>query len=319
MFVKPASDSKILSVVVVNWRTPDLTIQCAHSLERQDLSDWSLEVIVIENGSRDGSLERISAACPTAILLENAENYGFAKANNIGIARSQGRYVALVNSDVIVHDGCLKELLDYMEANPQVGLVAPKVLNEDGSLQVSWSPEPSYYGLLLRALALDTAFGWVFGKERSPGLGARIGSGRAAEILSGCFLFARREALQDVGLLDENFFMYGEDKDWCKRFWDSGWTVVYLDATSATHLGGRSSGFMPGVFALALQKATLAYWRKHHGACGRDAAFLSLQTINLRRILIHTLIGYLCRSTESRQRAQTAASSLTSLLGERRT
>lgn len=215
---------------------------------------------------------------PQVRLVRNQVNAGFAKGNNIGIRHCVGKYLLLVNSDVTVLSGCIPRLLAYMEGNPGVGLSGPKVLNADGTLQHSCYGLPTLWNTLCRALALDSLlprarlFG---GREMRYAAHETI---EKVEMLSGCFWLARRTAVEEVGLLDERFFMYGEDIDWCKRFGLAGWEVAYFPLSQAIHYGGASSANAPIRFYLEMQKADMNYWKKHHGrlavACYAGINFL---------------------------------------------
>jgi GT2 family glycosyltransferase len=155
-------------------------------------------------------------------------------------------------------------MLAHMERCPSVGMLGPKILNADGTLQPSVMGFPTVWNTFCRALALDAVF------PRSKLFGGRLmafwhhDAILRAEVLNGCFWTVRREALERVGLLDEDFFIYGEDIDWCKRFHDGGWDVVFFPDARAIHYGGSSSSNAPTRFYVEMQKADLQYWRKHH-------------------------------------------------------
>ena len=264
-----------LSVVIVNWNTKDFLVDCIRTILKTTIEN-RVEIIVVDNGSRDsspaaaGDFEGVTVIC-------NQRNLGFAAANNIGIRASTGKYVCLVNSDVKVLEGCLDRMCQYMEGHPKVGLLGPRVLNKDLSLQRSCAELPSVWNTLTQALMLDK----LFPKVRC--FRARFmgdfdhASERNVEVLSGCFLMARRKAIGEVGLLDERFFIYKEDVDWCKRFGEAGWRVRFYPQASAIHYGGASSLVAPAAFLIEMEKANLQYWRKHHTRIGYAAtAVISL-------------------------------------------
>lgn len=256
---------KPLSVIIVSWNACGFLQKCLSSL-RQWGGSLVKEIIVIDNGSSDGSPEMVVREFPGVDLVQTGENLGFSRANNIGIKRASGAYLALINSDVVLHPGCFERLAEVIRADDDVGLVGPKVLDQDGCLQRTCRTLPTLWNTACRAFALDTAFPrW------------RLFSGREmrhwqhdnraeVEVLSGCFWLARREAVEDVGGLDERFFFYGEDTDWCKRFGDAGWKVVFFPEATCTHFGGASSANAPLRFSVELLRANLVYWRKHEGA-----------------------------------------------------
>lgn len=247
-----------VSVIIVNWNARDYLLKCLGSLP-SGLGSLEAEVIVVDNASSDGSAQAVRERFPEVKVLQQDENLGFAKANNIGMRESKGRYICLVNSDVVVLGGCLEELLRFLERHPVAALAGPRVLNPDESLQPTCRRFPSLGGSLLSAVGLD---GWnYFSHDRT----ARV------EALSGCLLMARRKAVDEVGMLDERFFFYAEDKDWCKRFHDAGHEVWYCTEAEAVHYGGSSSALAPVRFYIEMQKANLGYWEKHRGAAARGA------------------------------------------------
>jgi GT2 family glycosyltransferase len=244
-----------LSFIIVNWNAKEYLLQCLDSLACE-AGRHRAEIIVVDNGSCDGSPEAVASEFPQARLLRNHANLGFAKANNIGMEQSAGDFLFLVNSDVKVLPGCIDRMVGYMARNPAVGMLGPMILNPNLTWQPSCRKFPSLGNMLGRAFGLDNVFPRI--SRYPPG---RI---RCVEVLSGCFLMLRKEALPRVGLLDESFFMYAEDIDWCKRFWQAGWEVVYYPAARAIHYGGASSARAPVRFYLEMLHANLLFWKKHH-------------------------------------------------------
>jgi len=253
-----------VSVVIVSYNTRELLRDCLRSVSDQS-KEVAVEAIVVDNASQDESQSMVKTEFPFVTLLENTENLGFAKANNLGIRASKGRYVALVNSDVVVLEGCLQRLVRFMDAHPAVGMVGPRILNADRSLQPSCRTFPSLWNNFSQAIGLSRLF------PRSSFFGDwsmkywAHDTVREVDALSGCFWMLRQKALDEVGLLDERFFMYGEDLDWCRRFHDAGWGVHFYPEAEAVHFGGASSASAPVKFFLEMQKADLQYWKKHHG------------------------------------------------------
>lgn len=253
-----------ISVIVVVWNAKEYVLECLGSL-RDHCGDVYSEVIVLDNASTDGTPEMIAALFPEFKLIRNPENYGFAKANNIGILASSGDYVCLVNSDVKFTSDCLSPMLDYMVAHPDISMVGPKMLGARGEVRRSTMRFPTIWNNFCRALGLDVAF------KRSRLFGGWMMSDfdhqttRPVDVLNGWFLLARREAIDRVGLLDPQFFMYGEDMDWCYRFRQAGAKLVFFADAEAIHYGGASSANVPIHFYLEQYRANWQYWRKHHG------------------------------------------------------
>jgi GT2 family glycosyltransferase len=252
-----------VSVIIVSWNARDHLMKCLASLAPA-VCRHPMEIIVVDNASSDGSADAVQERFPHVRLIRNADNLGFAKGNNAGIRASTGRYLCLVNSDVEVLPDCITRLVDYCEGHPETGMAGPKVLGGDGELQRSCRGFPTLWNMFCRALALDT----IFPKSRLfAGYSLSYwpqDSLRPVDMLSGCFWLVRQEALATAGLLDESFFMYAEDMDWCKSFWNHGWKVMFVPAAEAVHYGGGSSANAPVRFYIERHRADLQYWRKHH-------------------------------------------------------
>ena len=255
--------------------------RCLASI-RETCDTLNPEVIVVDNASTDGSADMVADEFPEAILVRAEENLGFARANNVGIACAAGRFIALVNSDVVVHSGCIAALLTYLEQHPEVGLAGPKILGIDGRLQHSFGRLPTVWNTACRLFGLDRVLSrWqVFSGFQMRHLTGDVTA--EVEVLSGCFWLARRDAIRDVGGLDEQFFFYAEDVDWCKRFAGNGWKIVYVSEAVSTHFGGGSSSIAPLRYSIEMLRSNMKYWRKHHGHLGQYA----FQTLVLFRFLL---------------------------------
>lgn len=251
-----------LSVVIVSWNAKDFLAECLLSLFQHDYPGL-LEVVVVDNGSEDGSVELVEMQYPHVKMISNGENLGFAKANNIGIRQCCGKYIALINSDVHVLPECLSNLVNYCESHPRSGLVGPYIFGADGEQQISFRATPSLWSVLSRALALDVVISRAADYWRRNSLRHAKTAPTSVDILSGCFWLVSRRAIEEVGLLDELFFIYGEDMDWCKRFSDAGWAVDFVEDAKAIHYGGASSANSPIRFSVEMQKSDYQYWRKH--------------------------------------------------------
>ena len=255
-----------ISVVILSWNDKQYLEVCLRSLLDARLSR-TMEIIVVDNASTDGSPEMVEALFPAVKIIRNAENLGFSKGNNVGVKASRGKYVYLLNSDVKVFVGCLDALADYLDQNPRVGMVGPKILNRDLTHQSSCRRFPTLWNNFCEVAGLAKVFA-----------GSRIFSGEHmfyfkghrlmdVDVLVGCFWTIRREAVNEFGLLDEGFFMFAEDLDWCKRFWEAGWRVVFYPEAQAIHYRGGSSTKKDAVWlALTQQRSVLRYWKKHYSA-----------------------------------------------------
>jgi GT2 family glycosyltransferase len=275
-----------LSAIIVNWNTKLLLHECLESLcSHPPLRP--MEVIVVDNASVDGSCEMVESCFPQVKLMRNSQNVGFARANNMAIEASVGKYVALVNSDVRVLPGCLDALADFLDRNPSVGNVGPRVLNSDFTLQASARNFPSLWNNFCTAIGLAAAFPLRKCCSGEPMLYFDHARTRCVDVLVGCFWLLRRTALEQIGMLDEDFFMYGEDLDWCRRCWDAGWEIVFCPDAEAIHHRGRSSAAHPVRAAVTQQRSVLHYWDKHHGAAARRA----IRSVFFCRYAIRYVVG----------------------------
>ncbi|HEV2397914.1 MAG TPA: glycosyltransferase family 2 protein [Candidatus Sulfotelmatobacter sp.] len=256
-----------ISVVIVAWNAKRYLEMCLDSLIAAP-PRRSMEIIVVDNASADGTAEMVKEKFPQVTLIRSEENLGFSKGNNVGIRQARGQYIALVNPDVVVFPGCMDALADFMDQNPKVGNAGPRVLNPDMTLQSSCRRFPTLWNNFCSATSLATKFKnsrffagehmFYFPHDRT----------LPVDVLVGCFSFIRRQTFDEVGLLDENLFMYGDDVDWCRRCWEAGWQVVFYPGARAIHDRGKTTAPYPVRFAVAQQRSILYYWSKHHSIFG---------------------------------------------------
>lgn len=222
----------------------------------------------------DGSPEMVAEQFPEVTLIRSKENLGFARANNLAIKRAAGSMIALVNSDVVVHPGCLDALAAFLDHHDSVGLVGPRVIGGDGNVQRTCRRLPSVWNAVCRSLALDRVFSKcsVLSGHEMRHFAHDICA--EAEVLSGCFCVARKKAVDEVGGLDERYFFYMEDVDWCKRFTDAGWKIMFIPEATAIHYGGASTSMAPLRFSIEYHRANLQYWQKYHGITGQYTYYL---------------------------------------------
>jgi GT2 family glycosyltransferase len=279
-----------ISVIIVNWNSRDFLDRCLQSFAQAPCSR-SVEIIVVDNASSDGSPEMVAERFPEVRLIRNQENLGFAKANNQAIRISRGRYISLVNSDVEVLPGCLDALADFLDSHSEVGNVGPRILNADRSLQSSCRRFPTLWNNFCMAAGLATLFrgSRVFCGEHMRYF--RYDRTLAVDVLVGCFWMMRRAAVEAVGLLDEDFFIYGEDVDWCLRCRQAGWQVLFFPGAEAIHHRGASSAADPVRFAVLQQQSVLRYWAKHHGLPARMGIRCILAFQYFTRYLLSTAFG----------------------------
>lgn len=230
-----------LSIVIVSYNTRDILKQCLESIAMSDIM-LPNEIIVVDNGSRDGSNEMIESCYHSVILIRNQDNLLFAKASNQGIRAGRGAYVMLLNSDTVLQKGVAEKLTKFLIEHPRAAAAGPKVLNLDGSLQSKGAPLLSLFSTAMILL----------------GVGKNISTGKLEQTLfpkicwdenrksrvgwiAGCCMMIRKEALVEVGGLSQELFFYGEELEWCHRANRAGWEIWYVPEASVFHIGGCST------------------------------------------------------------------------------
>lgn len=281
-----------LSIIIVNWNTRDMLCDCLTTV-LAGLGGLSAEIWVVDNGSDDGSQAMLSGAFPQVRLIANRENRGFAAANNQALARAKGRHILLLNTDTLVQGTVLPDAVAWLDAHPAAGILGPRILNRDGSVQGSASAFPSLYRLARQTLGLH--------KAEPPNRGYT--GAHEAEVISGCAMFVRAAAMAQVGLLDEAFFFYGEETDWCRRFARAGWGVVFAPVGEITHFGGGSVRRLNHRRDLMLTEGTVRLHAKHSGIAGGVACYLLLALFNTSRAAGWTVMA-LARRPGAAERAR---------------
>jgi len=253
-----------VSVIIVNWNTKELLRDCLSSA-CENAGDIDYEIIVIDNASADGSAEMVKNDFRQVILIENSENRGFAAANNQGIAVAKGRYVLLLNSDTVVLDNAIANTVRFADENPQAAVTGCRVLNPDRTLQRTCFMFPSVLNMLLSSTYLYKLFSKnrFFGREQMTWWDRN--DVRPVDVVTGCFMLVRREAIEQVGMMDEQFFMYGEETDWCYRFREKGWKVIFAPVGQIIHFGGQSTAQKPVAMIVQLRLSILKFMKKHYG------------------------------------------------------
>jgi N-acetylglucosaminyl-diphospho-decaprenol L-rhamnosyltransferase len=249
-----------ISVSVVSYNTRDLLAEALRSVQMQQALDW--EIVVVDNASDDGSAEMVAREFPSVRLLTNSTNRGFAAANNQAIAASTGEYVLLLNSDAVALPGSIEAMVGVLDARPTVAVVGGQLLNADGSFQSSYADFPTLLGELLLACKLASL---VYGRHYPSYPPGKSQVERCAGWVSGAFLMVRRKAIASVGMLDEEYFMYTEETDWCYRMRKAGWQVAYLPTAKARHVVGASSRRATERRRGQIYRSKWLFLRKHRG------------------------------------------------------
>lgn len=253
-----------LSVIIVSWNLKDDLVACLMSLlENRPQADF--ETIVVDNASTDGTVDLLKKHFADVIVVANTENRGFAAANNQAVKIAKGQYIILLNPDTIVHPYCLENLITILDKNPEVGMCGPRLIDTDGATYSSVGYIPTFRSLLY-SKTVFRSFG-IFRSHYKKLTVNDFDYDKQADVeqLSGAALMVRRSILEEIGLMDEDFFLYYEDADLCLRIRKAGWKIAYVPEAVITHIGGTSSEQIPIRKYIMLYKSLFVYLRKHRG------------------------------------------------------
>jgi len=252
-----------LSIVIVNYNTGKLLRSCLESVYA-GANGTPLDIWVVDNNSRDNSIAVIKSLFPLVQVIENRANVGFSRANNLVVSQSRSDFILLLNPDTVIIGDAIERVVKFMKEHPEVGIAGCKVLNRDGTLQLACrrsipTPEVAFYRL--------TGLSKLFPKSRvmakynmtyeSPDQTHEV------DAVSGAFLMIRRQVVEEIGPLDERFFMYGEELDWCLRAKRAGWAVMYYPGAQIIHYKGESTKYNSRKAALEFHRAMYLFHRKH--------------------------------------------------------
>lgn len=294
-----------LSVIVVSWNTRELLRRCLETLRAEldaigPSSTW--EVFVIDNNSSDGSADMVRAEHGWVKLTANRENLGFAKANNQAIREAKGRLVLLLNPDTEVRPGAIRTLISFLSERPRAGVVAPRLLNSDGSTQRSCREFPTFIGMIYELIGLSRMFpnNKTFGRYKM--LDWNHDDEREVDQPEGACLLIRRELLDGVGPLDEGFFMLFEEVDWCYRVKKAGWQIWFTPRAEIVHHYGQSIKQVKVKMILSSHKGLYRFWFKHYregrwyldplAYCGLMAlAYVRIAAFELKKLTMKSAVN----------------------------
>lgn len=299
-----------VSIVIVNWNTRDLLRGCLTSIQAQTAVPH--ELIVVDNASVDGSASMVAAEFPGVRLIANPVNRGFAGANNQGLAIARGRHLLLLNPDTIILDHAIDRTLAWLANHPDVGCVGCQVLEGPEVIQQTCFADPSPLNLLvteaglMRLAQFWPALGgsWYLDWDRR--------TEREVDVVSGMFMLVPRAVLEQVGPLDEAFFVYAEEADWCRRIRKAGWRCVFAPVARIVHLdgGSKSTSQIKSKMHVQLQKSHLIYARKHHGRAGYLAGKAIFVASAALRWLVFGALGLVRSNEERRARVRLSSAAL---------
>ena len=308
--VPPKDGQPEVSVIIVSWNTCELLRGCLASVEAE--TKVPHEVIVVDNASSDGSAAMVAREFPGVVLIVNAANRGFAAANNQGLAVAKGRHVLLLNPDTIILDDAIGRMVGWLARHPDVGCAGCQVLEGPDVIQQTSFADPGPVNLAIVELGLHRLARWlpVCGRPWYREWDRR--SEREVDAVSGMFMLVPRWVLEAVGPLDEAFFVYAEEADWCRRIRKAGWRCVFTPVARIVHLdgGGKSTVQIKSRMHVQMQKSHLIYVRKHDGVL----AYAMVRTLFVGSALLRALLFGGLRLMRSdpltRARARLAAASL---------
>ena len=259
-----------LTVIIVNYNTAHLLHRLFETLDA-GRGVLNLQVIVVDNASRDNSIEILRSCYPNVELIENAVNVGFGRANNQALPFVRARYVLLLNTDAFMERNALVDTVDFMATHPQCGVLGVKLIGRDGSLQPSCRYFPTPWNVFLFSTGLDR---FVPKARLVDDMSWDHAVTRECDWVPGCYYLIRREVIDRVGLFDPRYFLYYEEVDHCRAVRQAGWSVIYYPFTQVVHIGGESASSDAALTQLGRQisilqiESELLYFRKHYGLLG---------------------------------------------------
>jgi hypothetical protein len=273
-----------LSIVIVNWNTCELLAQCLDSIFAHP-PGGDFEVWVVDNDSQDGSREMVQDRFPMVHLVANGENPGFARANNQALRRACGKYILLLNPDTLVTHGALERLVRFMEENPEAGGAGPRLLNPDLTLQESCYPRPTLFSEFWRMFHLES----IRHQGTYPMDQWSLEEDREVDVLKGACMIVRCDVLNQVGFLDEDYYIYSEEVDLCYRMQQAGWRLYWVPQAQVIHFGGQSTQQVAQEMFLRLYQGKILYFRKNYGRFAVLIYKLILYMASFWRVLLTPL------------------------------
>jgi len=279
---------KDLSIVIVTWNAREVLLDALSSIERVVLARTGsgkikTETIVVDNGSEDGSVEAVRSRFPWVDLIDLPENLGFARGNNVGLNRSDGRHALLLNSDTLLLPDALESCVRFLDDNPSVGVVGPQLLNPDRSKQNCIHNFPSLISEIIPRGVLETLFPKSFPSKRYP-----HEEPIEVDAVLGACLFVRREVLEEVGLMPEDYFFFLEETDWCFQIKKAGYKVVHVPTAQVVHIFGASTKKkMPTATRVEYHRSLYRFFRKNRNRF----SWLILQTIRCLKLALYVVLG----------------------------
>ena len=284
-----------ISFIIVNWNTRQLLLDCLASI-RSTVKEYAYEVFVVDNGSADGSQQAVREHYGSLVsLIENAENLGFARANNQAMKRAAGRYIILLNSDTVLREDTVSGLVRFLDDNPDTALAGPRMVGADGRAQNSFDNFPTLATELLNKSLLRLLF-----PGKYAGKALKAAEPFEVESLIGACIAVRHTAIRRVGMFDEDYFFFLEETDWCLRMRRAGFRIYHLPQVAIVHRQGQSKKQRPALSWIEYYRSLYLFFKKNRPA----SAYYTLRVCRFCKLmanLILTVLG-LCLTLGARPR-----------------
>lgn len=291
-----------LSVVIVNRNTKDLLLDCIDSINAT-VPPCTFEIWLVDNASSDGSIEAVKRSFPEVKCIENNKNLGFAKANNLAIRQANGRYVVLLNTDTVLTQSALRILIEFMDSNKDVAICGGQLLNGDGSLQNSIANIPTLATELLNKSLLRRLF-----PVRYPGKENLFERPTEVESVIGACMVVSKDAIDRVGLLDETYFFFLEETDWCLSMRKKGWRIFFHPSARIFHLQGQTAKKNNIAARIEYWRSRYSFFRKHYSVMENIILMAGLLIKLLFSVILQFILA--CVSVKARARLKVNASLL---------
>ena len=290
----------LISIVIVTYNSIDVIAPCLHSILR-DSSGLHVETLVVDNGSHDATLEVVQRDHPWVHLIAGHGNIGFAAGNHIGFRKARGKYLLMLNPDTRLQPGALRALIDFAISNPKAGMIAPRLVNQDGSLQHSTFRFPdlrqAFFGFFEKLVPIDSPYNGRYSADN-------YAQQREVDHIVGAAIFLKRELWHHTGGMDENYKLYFEETDWCYRAKRNGWQLLYTPDATIVHLGSHATSKNPEASSIMFARSQAYFYRKNYGW----RHYVVLKTITIVGVSywlarsINNLIGGTISSTSFKER-----------------
>ena len=283
-----------VSIVIVNWNTRELLGKCIRSVY-ENAGDADCEIIVVDNASSDKSVEMVRCEFPQVAVVSNSVNTGYAAGVNQGLRVACGRYCLVLNSDIIICDGAISKIIDYADEHPKAAVIGPQVWENQEVFQPTCFGYPSLMNMILRMCGLAKIFknNHFFGREMM--LWWKRDTAKKVDVVSGMFMFVRRRAVEQVGVMDESYFLYFEETDWCYRFAKAGWENLFFPGARIIHLdgGNKSTDQVALKMKIQYRRSMLVFFRKNYGPVSYVVARFLLAVDSGARCALWSVLTFL--------------------------